>query len=82
MVSGLAIGIKIFSCSCGFVSISEKSSFTTNFLAARSVIMELIIQVNNIITTVPFNTSSLNNNTPGDTSILFPTKTAANVAAA
>ena len=81
MVSGLARDTKIFSVSVEDSFPGSESSMAS-FLAARSVIRELTTQVTRISRTVPFSTSSFNRRSPPGRIILYPTNTAANVAAA
>ena len=82
IVSGFATGIKIFSGIFFLSSASSCASFIANLRAALSVANELMIQVNKIRTIVPFSTSSFNNRSPLGRIILYPTNTAAKVAAA
>ena len=83
IVSGFATGMRIRSCSLLFLSsLPVRFSCVTIRRAALSVATELMMQVNNIITTVPFNTSSFNKRSPFSMIISCPINTAANVAAA
>ena len=81
IVSGLAMDTKIFSVSFED-SFSDSESSIATFLAARSVISELTTQVTRISKTVPFSTSSFSKRSPVGRIMLYPTNTAANVAAA
>ena len=81
IVFGLAREIRIFSVSVDdSLPVSESSMAT--FPAARSVIRELTMQVTSINRTVPFNTSSFSRRSPPGRIMLYPTSTAASVAAA
>ena len=81
-VLGLARGIKNFSFFCIFsLTTSTARSITIRF-AAYSVINELTTHVTRINKIVPFRTSSFSKRCPSGRIILYPTNTAANVAAA
>ena len=81
IVSGLAIGINIFSASTERFS-SRCASSMAIFRAARSVMNELTMQVTRISRTVPFKTSSFSKRSSLGRMMLYPTNTAASVAAA
>ena len=81
IVFGLASEIRIFSASVEDSFSGSESSMAT-FLAARSVISELTMQVTSISRTVPFKTSSFSRRSPLGRNMLYPTSTAASVAAA
>ena len=64
------------------ISISPFSSANAMVRAARSVIIELMIQETRMMMTTPFSISSFIRNTPGSTSIFVPTITIAKAPAA
>ena len=80
-VSGLATGMRKHSFSCFFSSVTAASSIAIRF-AACSVMKELTTQVTSISRIVPFSTSSFSKRSPEGRIILYPTNTAASVAAA
>ncbi len=82
-VSGFATGMSSFSASSGSRPVPALFSISkVNFLAARSVTIELITQVKSIITMVPFSTLSFSSLSPFSRMIPCPMSTAARVAAA
>ena len=81
IVSGFAIGISILSAST-VRSSSKCASHMAILRAALSVIKELTTQVTRINNTVPFSTSSFSKRSPPGKIMLYPTSTAASVAAA
>ena len=80
-VCGLASDIRILSFSCPFSSLTAASSIAIR-LAACSVMNELTTQVTKISNIVPLSTSSLSRRLPSGNIMLYPTNTAASVAAA